>query len=180
MATSKVSKPRQRVKPLTQEYIKNILGYNPETGEFRWKWRHDVPPEVNTRWAGKEAGGIELGYRIIGINYIDYRAHILAWCYMTGEWPTNDIDHRDLNRANNIFTNLRKATRSQNIFNSPKKSNNTSGYKGIDFHKGKYWRTRIQVNGKVTTLGYFLNIEDAAKARANALEKYHGEFARIE
>lgn len=180
MADDKILQIKHRVKPLDQGYIKSILEYDPLTGDFYWKKRNDVPVEWNTRWADKKAGSIALGYIIITINYVDYRAHVLAWVYMGNEWPKHDIDHKDMNRSNNAYDNLRVATRSQNKFNTRIRPDNTSGYKGIDFHKNKYWRVRIMTDGLTTTLGYFLNIQDAVKARNAELAKYHGEFARFE
>lgn len=179
MAEEKIASKRQRVKPLSQEYIKSIIEYDHLTGEFRWKNRPEKSKAFNTRWAGKLAGNIQHGYRIICIEYIYYRAHALAWCYMTGEWPPNDIDHIDMNRGNNRFNNIRKATSSQNKFNTTIRSDNTSGYKGVSLMKGKYWRARIYVEGKEHVIGYFKTSEEAHESYAKALAQYHKEFGRI-
>lgn len=170
--------------PLTQEYIKSILDYNPETGIFTWKWRLPIHHRIltwNTKYANKIAGSIRRGYFVICIYRVAYPAHHLAWCYMTGEWPIQ-IDHRDLNRSNNIFTNIRKATSAQNCANKKlSKVNNTSGYKGIYWlKKKKRWRATIVVNGDRMILGTAKTPEGAYAIYCKAAIEYHGEFARLE
>lgn len=87
------------------------------------------------------------------------------------------LDHKDRNGLNNQKNNLRPCTQSQNMANSPKKSHNTSGYKGVCLaHSGK-WRARIIVNQKRISLGNYENIIDAAMAYDEAALKYFGEFA---
>jgi hypothetical protein len=66
-----------------------------------------------------------------------YREHRLAWLYMTGEWPTHEIDHINGDRVDNRFCNLREATASENRWNSRKRVNNTSGYKGVSWDSAK-------------------------------------------
>ena len=89
-----------------------------------------------------------------------------------------DIDHRDRNKANNRIANLRKATASQNLFNSPKRTRNTSGVKGVSLNRNK-WQARIMVNGVDIRLGRFVSKGMAAVAYAKAAIRYHGEFARV-
>ena len=78
---------------LTQEYLKSILSYDPETGVFTWKERQDVerPAQWNSRYAGEEAGceykNGNTFYRCIGINFKYHAAHRLAWLYVMGDWP---------------------------------------------------------------------------------------------
>ncbi len=109
--------------PLTQEYIKSILDYNPETGIFTWKWREFTNPRCNgwnTKYADKPAGRNSTKKRHsleIGINGALYCSHRLAWLWMTGTWPKQEIDHRDNNPMNNKWENLREATHAQNMLN---------------------------------------------------------------
>lgn len=164
---------------LTQEYLKSILLYDPKSGLWYWLTKR------GTASVGDIAGNIQgkEGYRYIGIT-IDgksYLAHRLAHLYMTGEWPENHIDHEDLNGLNNEWTNIRNATRSQNLGNQKIHSNNTSGFKGVCWDKksGK-WVVRIQVNKKSKTIGWFEKdkLEEAATAYENAASELFKEFAR--
>ena len=114
---------------LTQDYLKSILHYDPDTGIFRWAKRRAT-------WipAGTIAGSTcEKGYAIIVINYKIYRAHRLAWLYMTGSHPPEFIDHINLDRKDNRFCNLRLSTRAQNMQNFRIRPDNKSGVKGV------YW-----------------------------------------
>lgn len=94
------------------------------------------------------------------------------------------VDHANLNRLDNRRSNLRIATRSQNLANMRKKEGTKSGYKGVyKFQKRrgtKIWCAEITVNNKKIRLGYFYTAEDAYKAYCDAAVKYHGEFARLD
>ncbi len=85
------------------------------------------------------------------------------------------IDHIDNIKTNNNVNNLRWCTNSENNQNKGITKNNTSGVKGVDFHKGK-WRALINNNGKKYHLGCFENIEDAVKARQTKAKELFGEF----
>lgn len=150
--------------------LRELLSYEAETGEFvRRKRRRGAS-------LGSIAGYItDAGYRYICIDKKYYRAGHLAWLWMTGAWPEVEIDHKDRVSSNDAWSNLRLATRSQNLTNRRVMSNNLLGIKGVSFTWGKY-RAAIYVNRKAIRLGAFDNPEDAAAAvRAGGL-KYHGEF----
>jgi hypothetical protein len=147
--------------PLTQEKLKLISEYNPETGVFTWKFRPDHPQKWNTKHAGKTAGYMRPdGYCRIVIDYRPYQVHRLAWLYVHGEWPEHDVDHADLDRSHNWISNLRLATRTQNMGNQRKSSTNTSGFKGVyrDKRRGK-WAAHIQIDHRRIFLGYFCTPE---------------------
>jgi hypothetical protein len=89
-------------------------------------------------------------------------------------------DHINGNVLDNRKCNLRKCTRAENIRNSPKRKTNTSGYKGVSWHKQhNKWASSIRLNNKDIHLGYYTDIIEAAKAYNEAAQKYHGEFAWI-
>ena len=163
---------------LTQEMLKEILHYNSKTGIFIWKKSNSNVVKI-----GQVAGFTNgKGYIEIGINKKYYKAHRLAFLYMTGKIPNTDIDHKDRNRTNNKWNNLRAATRSQNIQNSNKPITNTSGYKGIFYIKDSKrnpWGAKIVVNSKSIYLGCFKTKIDAAKAYDQAALKYFGEYAKL-
>jgi hypothetical protein len=98
---------------------------------------------------------------------------------MTGSWPVKKIDHRDTNRGNNRWLNLREATNSENGCNRAAPSSNTSGSKGVSWYspRGK-WRAAITVHGRQRCIGYFDKKEDAAAAYQKAAISHHGEFCR--
>lgn len=172
---------------MNQDYLKSLLHYNPNTGIFTWKKRelssfaNERAGKIwNTRFFGNEAGSIRDGYIVIIINGKCERAHRLAYLYMEGYWPEDEIDHRDLNRSNNKWNNLRSATKKENSRNKSKRKDNTSGYKGVSWHtKNKKWRARIFLNNKEKTLGLFDKKEDAHLAYLYASNQYYGEFGRV-
>src|SRR5262245_57095359 len=101
---------------VTRERLLELLEYDPETALLTWKQDR----------GGKAKTGIVAG-RLAANGYIDitidsrrYKAHRLAWLYVHGEWPPEEIDHRDLDKANNRLANLRPASHQQNLYNRPK------------------------------------------------------------
>ena len=96
-----------------------------------------------------------------------------------GEPDDMDVDHKNLNKLDNRRENLRIATRGQNNCNKTKYKNNTSGFKGVSFHKkAQKYRARISIDGKQKFLGYFVTAEAAHQAYKQAAIQHHGEFAR--
>jgi hypothetical protein len=121
------------------------------------------------------------GYWGIGIEGRSYAAHRLAWLYVTGEWPKDQIDHINCTRADNRFSNLREATNAENSKNSKISKNNTSGFKGVSWdQRNKKFIASIGVGGKLLYLGRFRDPRAASQAYREAAEKHHGEFARVD
>lgn len=157
---------------ISAENLKKLFHYCPETGKFT---RLEAVP----RWKGQPVGTQRNdGAVIIQVSGVFYRAHRLAWLYMTGEWPIEEIDHINHDRSDNRWVNLRVATRLQNEWNKPHRKDNVAGYKGVGWRKDKHkWRARIRVNKSEISLGYYSNPKDAALAYDQAAVKYFGEFA---
>lgn len=159
---------------LTQEYLKSRLDYNSGTGIFVW---------LNTRSGriknGSPAGNWAGGYLKIKINQKRYQASRLAWFYMTGNWPENEIDHIDTNPSNNKWDNLRPATRAQNCRNINKNKKNTTGFKGVTSSKPNQFGAQIKINKKHIYLGTRNTPEEAHELYKEAAIKYFGEFARF-
>lgn len=95
------------------------------------------------------------------------------------------VDHINLNGLDCRKKNLRTCTVEENMHNSRRQKNNTSGYIGVHpyFKKCKnkiyhYFVAQIRANGKQITLGYFKTPEKAHQAYCDAAKKYYGEFAR--
>lgn len=152
------------VAPLTQERLKSLLNYNPETGAFTW-----LVKRGNLR-AGSPAGGLNTaGYIQLMVDGSNHLAHRLAWLYMTGGWPAQDIDHRDGCKGNNQFKNLRDVSEIVNGHNrhGPNKNNRASGLIGVKRNRNR-WSPCITVNGKQHHLGTFDTPNQAAAVRALA------------
>lgn len=160
---------------ITLEKLKSVLRYDANTGVFT-----RLIATSNNTHAGGIAGCVgKNGYVYLALFGKKYLAHRLAWFYSTGSWPVGDIDHIDGNRSNNVWGNLREATRSQNLCNMTTPRTNRSGVKGVRwFHRTHKWSAQVQLEGKAKHLGYFANIEDASVAVRNYREKVHGAFAK--
>ena len=154
---------------LTAEYLRSVLHYAQETGIFTWKVSTARRVKVGDI-AGCPNGR---GYLLISVCSRLYPAHRLAWLYMYGEWPKDQLDHINRNRSDNRIANLREATSKQNNQNAGKRSDNTSGHPGVSWHKRKSkWRASIKHNYKHIYLGYFSILEEAIAARKVAEKLY--------
>lgn len=155
--------------------LRELLSYDSETGIFTWL--RNLKGGVR---AGDAAGYVNVGgkgYILISVDGRMYTAHRLAWFYMTGVWPECLIDHRDQDKTNNRWANLREASREQNMANSGLMKSNTSGVKGVSFaRREQKWHAYIGTGGKRKTLGYFESFDDAKAARLEAEREYHGDF----
>ena len=127
---------------------------------------------------------IGLGYAARNISYKETGGRMKKM-YMHIEIMGNrpefsNIDHINQNRLDNRRENLRFSTFSQNVSNRTILPNNTSGYKGVSWHKlSKKWTVGIQVNHKQIKLGLYQCKIEAAKTYNEAALKYHGEFASL-
>jgi hypothetical protein len=148
---------------LTADRLKEIIHYDRTTGTF-------------TR-DGEVAGSISgAGYRAVTIDGISYLAHRLAVLYMTGEWPRFCVSHRNEDRTDNSWSNLRSATKRQTARN--RKASNKLGIKGVQMTPHGNYRASIYVNQRHLYLGTFTTVEAAAEAYASAAFEHFGEFAR--
>ena len=160
---------------LTQQRLKELLHYDPETGIFTRK----IFVKPNAK-AGDIAGfHTPKGYLAFYVDKKRYLAHRIAWLYMTGSWPKYVIDHIDAGKDHNWFSNLQDITNRKNLHrkNHPN-SNNTSGFVGVHYRKDKVndvkkYEACIQANDKKYRLGYFLTPEEASEAYQAAKLKHH-------
>lgn len=151
--------------------------YNPDDGTFRWKRTSLIRQRFHLQRAGSHRAD---GYVYITLAGRKLLAHRLAWLMAYGELPPENIDHINMDRSDNRIANLRSASVTDNNRNRRAQSNNTSGYKGVTFHKGtgKY-HAKICVNKRRISLGYFDAAEHAALAYQKAAKEHHGDFARV-
>ena len=132
---------------VTAAALRAALHYNPDTGVFTWRPRE--PESVygwwNGRYAGKPAGHLKppgsgrARYRAIHLYGRDYLAHRIAWLYMTGRWPSGDIDHVDGDGLNYRIANLREASRSENL----RKLSRPARYQGCSEGGLYMWKRKI-------------------------------------
>jgi hypothetical protein len=145
---------------------RDVLDYNPDTGEFHWRVK--TSPKA---MPGYLAGCVySNGYRMIKLGAQRALAHRLAWFFMTGEWPANEIDHINGDPDDNRWCNLRAATRSQNARNRRAKNY---------WRVGDKWRAGLRVDGKKKYLGFFDSEEAASVAVRDARVEHYGEFAGV-
>ncbi len=166
-----INRKEQRFKVISHKRLLQLLHYNPLTGDITWR------VAMRGHKIGDNAKSLmKIGYYRVRIESRTYLAHRLAWFYVTGKWPKEEVDHIDGDRANIVFANLREATKSQNMSNRPFQTNNTSGFKGVWKHRNR-WVAEIKVNGVKHRLGSFTTIEEAAHTYNLAAKELHGDFA---
>lgn len=156
---------------LTQTALQQLLNYDPITGQFSWATRVSQRCKPGDPANGRDNGN---GYRQITLQGEAFMAHRLAWLYVYGEWPKEEIDHINGNRSDNRITNLRKASRKQNMENKRLYRNSTSGVRGVSWDKkSQKWRAHIRSNGKSAHLGFYEDLGEAsAAARAARLQTF--------
>lgn len=157
---------------ITQEFLKSILKYDPLTGIFTWTNGFINNPEY------MHNGFVNYkGYLMLQINGKHYRQHRLAWLYMTGEWPKDQIDHKNNIKHDNRWDNLRPSDNQLNHYNLNKPKNNTSGAKGVRKLKTGKYQARIKYNQKEIYLGIYDTLELASDAYLAKSQELAKEFA---
>ena len=167
---------RQRSGPkhsaIDVEYVRSQLSYEPETGLLRWRinWMR--------RQIGSIAGNLrpQDGYIRVGLRGRAYMAHRVAWLHYHGRWPEAEIDHINNDRADNRITNLREATRQQQLWNTRRAKN---GLKGTHMAQDGRWMAQIKLNGKSTHIGAFKTQGEAHEAYVARAKKEFGDFVKV-
>ena len=158
------------------DVVNKLIAYNIITGVFKWK------VNKSNKKAGSIAGRVkkDSGYRYITINKQECAAHRIAWLLVTKKDPyPYEIDHKDRNKGNNAFHNLRQATIQQNSSNRKIGSNNTSGHKSITYQSHQTsnpWVVCIHQQNKSHYVGSFPTLEMALKARDKKGKELYGDF----
>ena len=156
---------------LTAERLRELLDYDPASGEFANRTRRAIHSKI-----GAKAGCVAAnGYVYIGVDRGRYTAHRLAWLHVTGEWPNGHIDHLNGVRTDNRIANLRVVTNAVNCQNKrdPLPSN-SSGLLGVGWDKQrKLWRAQIQINGMNKFLGRRKTPEEAQQLYLAAKRRLH-------
>ena len=169
----------------TREQFMELFSYDALTGHFMClvddsKWGNS-PLSRRGKRSGTVVGN---GYRMLCVKGKRYTEHRVAWFIHYGVWP-QALDHINGDKTDNRIANLREATTAENGWNTTRRRNNTSGYKGVSFSspsgKGSGWRAEIRFNGTRVFLGDgFATAEAARDAYKEAAAQFHGDFARTE
>lgn len=167
-------KPRKPLPPA--DLLRALFSYNRKTGVVRWKSRPFrscivVGSEVKSKFVA--------GYLRVMISRSTYRLHSIIWKIETGRDPVDEIDHEDLNKQNNRWSNLREADRSQNGINVGLTKRNSSGFKGVSRVPCGKWKASVRYHGDLIYLGHHDTPELAHVAYAEKCKKLFGEFARV-
>lgn len=153
--------------------LRTVLRYEPSTGSFHW-----LRSTTNKTVVGSPAGSVNSkGYVLIQLDGKKFKAHRLAWLFVTGEDPMHmEIDHIDRDKTNNAWANLRLADRKLNNENIDTPRHNTSGSRGISFNKKRgLWEAYIYSDKKRRHLGYFGEFSEARAVRTLAERRFfHG------
>ena len=150
---------------VTQDRLKEVLHYDPITGLFTWKVATARCIKVGEIAGCKHSSG----YIHTKIDYKNYRAHRLAWLYVHGYMPENDLDHINQIRDDNRIVNLREVSKQCNARNCGNSKRNVSGVKGVSLSKAmNKWHAYIRAHGKRNHLGFYNDFADAVCARLAA------------
>jgi len=154
----------------------DIFTYDPVTGILRWKIR-----PRSLRRCGDIAGSLgSEGYLVVEYKRRRYGVHRVIYEMVHGSIPQGkQIDHKNRRRSDNRITNLRLATKQENVRNGSVRCTNTSGFVGVTWHsRAAKWRAQLRSGTGYVHLGLFTSKSDAYAARLAGEKLHHGEFAR--
>jgi hypothetical protein len=160
---------------ISADDLRKLVNYDPDTGRFTW---NDVRPYV---FSGIDAGCFHknTGYIVVTISQRQYKAHRLAWLYVFGEWPSDEIDHKNGDRSDNRISNLRLASSQENNQNRGFDRRNTTGYTGVfRSSDNKKFTSSISHENKRRHLGTFDTPEAAYEEYLRAKAELH-EFQPV-
>ena len=155
---------------VTQRRLLELFHYNPDTGVFTWRCGNR---------AGKRAGcNNDKGYRRIQSDGRSYRVSRLAWLYVHGRWPDEQMDHINGNRADDRMSNLRPATVHQNQASQHgAHKGSVTGIRGVSLRRNGKYQVRAKKDGKSFAGGTFATLEDAERASRELLVRLFGAYA---
>lgn len=162
----KKQRVRIRNKKVSTEWLLENIEYNPNTGEFKGKYK-----DFNIRKTSEN-------YLMVYLEGRDYCVHRLIWQIMTGTPPKDKIDHINCIRSDNRWKNLREANSHENGCNRVSRKKTASGFKNVYYNKEiGMFRAHIMKYGKQFHLGYFATADAAHSEYVRASEHLHGEFS---
>jgi hypothetical protein len=162
------------VSDLTPARLRELFKYDPETGLFTRRISVKGHPAGTIATRKMSAGYIE-----IGVDGRKYLAHRLAFLFVNGNWPPEQVDHINRQRTDNRWANLRLASISENHANKAASPANKSGFKGVCWRpKQRKWTAQIKKHRRIYHLGCFDSPSAAHQAYIDAASELFGEFAR--
>ena len=130
----------KRIEDISAERLRALLDYCPETGILTRRVRAN-----GRQMSGWRVGTIIGGYLKVMLDGRRYACHRLVWLYVYGVWPCGDLDHINGQKFDNRIANLREATRAENVACGPRRRDNTSGEKGVCFHRAtQKWIVQVR------------------------------------
>ncbi|WP_310729675.1 HNH endonuclease [Burkholderia multivorans] len=151
--------------------LHELFSYNPKTGSLIRKTRTSRPN------IGDEAGSLtDKGYLRVLVDGARIYVHRIAWAMHYGKWPDALIDHKNLVKSANRIGNLRLASNASNSQNRRTRTDNKIGLKGVSEKHGRFW-SRIKVNGREKSLGFYDTAEEAHEVYCLAADMLHGRFS---
>lgn len=155
---------------ITQPELKDLLSYCSSTGLFTWvksrgsRIKGDIAGCLFKTSNGKT-------YIRIKVKGRKYMAHRLAFLFVTGSWPEDEMDHVNGDGTDNGWLNIRSVTHSENMLNKRVPHASVSGISGVTWNKRvSKWQVAIRKDGRQHYLGVFADVELAALIRAEAEE----------
>lgn len=160
-----------------QAELIRMFDYSPETGVLTWK-----EPSRKVSYAGRPAGWtMNTGHIQVRVGRKMFLAHRIIWSMTHGDIPTDmRVDHINGNRADNRLTNLRLLSMQENAVNRRPNRRASSRFKGVSLMKSRgkvVIRARINIDGRMKSLGCFSSEEDAARAYDEAAVARWGRLA---
>ena len=151
------------MKTLTQEYVRQHLDYDPETGELRWR-----EYKRGRKRDGSVGTVTRRGYLRVCVNRSSHQAHRIIWLWVYGYFPEADIDHIDRDKLNNRLSNLREVSRTCNSRNCGPRSDNKSGVRGVCWEP-RYGKWAVRIKTRYKDADYLGRYEEYTEAVAHRL-----------
>lgn len=163
---------------ISQEKLKERLRYEPDTGDWFWVDHPWFKSYAGCQVAGNRDSD---GYARVSINNKNVKLHRLAFLFMLGELPPDEVDHINGDKTDNRWVNLRLAVRAENGQNIRDSGRNTSGVIGVNWsHSEQKWQVRVMAYGQRFSGGYFDDLDQAKAKRNRMVVELHQQFGVIQ